>query len=352
MSSGGRRDDGSDGSDGSEGGDGESVVVEQLRRHGSHSSGFLVLNAETRHYSAASLDGFIAYRPAGRHHIVQLCGPFAATEDREPLLRSFLRWSRSEGRRVLAVQLQGADAHIYASHGFVVNQLGSSYSIDLSRFTLRGTPFFRLRNKISRARRLGVSVEEVTYADRHTPSLAAELDAIDAGWLRSKGRHVKELTFMVGERGGPGAALRRLFIARHNGEAVAYVTYSPCFGRRAGWLYDLTRRRADAPPGTIELIFSGTIERLSEEGCRWLHLGLTPLVGLAPEHELRRASSPTVRRIAELLAAHGSAVYPAHSQLAFKLKWAPHLIEPEYVGFPGRASLAAIWQLMRVTRAI
>jgi lysylphosphatidylglycerol synthetase-like protein (DUF2156 family) len=331
--------------------DREHAAAEVLRRHSEHSSGFLAMNNGTQHYTTAGLDGFVAYRPAGARHVVQLCGPFAAPADRERLLGCFVQWARSHRLRIVAVQLTAEEARMYARCGFVVNQLGSSYSIDLHAFTLRGTPFFKLRNKISRAGRLGVSVQEVSSAELQA-GVGAELDAIDANWLRGKGRHVKELVFMVGERGGMGAPLRRVFVARHEGKAVAYVTYSPCSGERAGWLYDLTRRRPDAPPGTIELIFSTAVEQLRQEQCRWLHLGLTPMVGLADEHELRDAYSPIVGRIMRLLAEHGSAIYPAHSQLAFKLKWAPQVIEPEYVAFQGGASLAAIWQLMRVTRAI
>jgi lysylphosphatidylglycerol synthetase-like protein (DUF2156 family) len=330
----------------------DGAALELLRRHGEHSSCFLAMNGQTRHYTAPELDGFIAYRPAGHRHLVQLCGPFAAADDRERLLGSFLRWARSRRRRVVAVQLTRAEAGVYARSGFVVNQLGCSYSIDLSRFTLRGTRFFKLRNKVSRARRLGVTVEELSPGDCSSARVRAELDAIDASWIRAKGRHVKELTFMIGERDGRGAALRRLFVARRRGAAIGYVTYSPCFGARPGWLYDLTRRSGDAPPGTIETIFSTAVERLCEEECRWLHLGLTPLVGLADEHELPGASSAVIRWTARLLAEHGSAIYPARSQLAFKLKWAPHVVEPEYIGFQGGASIAAIWPLMRVTRAI
>jgi lysylphosphatidylglycerol synthetase-like protein (DUF2156 family) len=330
----------------------DELAIELLRRHGEHSSCFLAMNADTRHYAHPGLDGLIAYRPAGRHHLVQLCGPVAAAADREQLVGSFLRWARARNRRVVAVQLTRDDARVYARHGFAVNQLGCSYSVELSRFTLRGTPFFKLRNKVSRARRLGVTVQEISHRDLREAAIRAELDGIDASWLHGKGRHVKELSFMVGERGGRGAPLRRVFVARRDGEAVGYVTYSPCFGRRPGWLYDLTRRRPDAPPGTVELIFSTAVEMLREEECRWLHLGLTPFAGLCDEHELPDASSSTVRCVARLLAEHGASVYPARSQLAFKLKWAPHLIEPEYVGFQGAPSIAAIWQLMRVTRAV
>lgn len=326
--------------------------LDALRRHGEHTSGFLTLNAAMRHHVAPGIDGFVAYRPAGRRHLLQLCGPVAAPEDRAPLLRDFLRFAAERGRRVTAVQLTRPDASLYVEHGFGVDQLGASYSIDLARFALRGTRFMRVRNKIKRASRSGVAIAEWTWEAQQAPAARAELAEIDRTWLRGKGAIAKELAFMVGERGGPAAHARRLFVASAGGRALAYATYSPCFGTRPGWLYDLTRRRPDAPTGTIELLFSTAIERLREEGCGWLHLGHTPMVQLEPCHRLPAGSSGLVSGTLRLLERHGDTIYPARSQEQFKLKWAPHAIEPEYIGFAPRVSVGALWQLLRTTRAI
>jgi lysylphosphatidylglycerol synthetase-like protein (DUF2156 family) len=330
------------------GGDDEPVALGILRRHADQSSAFLGLNRETRHYRDPAIDGLIAYRVAGRGHLFQLCGPIAAPEDRAALLRSFVAWAATEGRRVTTVQVDRADLDLYARAGFVVNQLGSSFAIDLESFTLAGTRFFKLRNKLKRAAKLGVTVRELP----RSAGKDAALDAVDAPWLRSKGRFVKELTFMVGERGGPGGPYRRTFVAEREGQVIAYATYSPCFGARPGWLYDLTRRQPDAPPGTVELIFVTALEALRDEQCRWLHLGLTPLVGLDPAHEPTGHSSPVVSKLVRFLAERGESVYPARAQEAFKRKWHPHVVEPEFVAFHGRPTFAAVWQLMRVTRAI
>lgn len=326
--------------------------LDVLRRHGDHSSGFLTLNAAMQRHVAPGVDGYVAYRPAGRRHLLQLCGPIAAPADRTPLLRSFLRWADAAGRRVTAVQLTRADAALYVQHDFRVDQLGASYSIDLERFTLRGTRFMRARNKIKRARRSGVAIAEWDRDEQQAPTGRAGLAAIDRAWLRGKGWHVKELAFMVGERGGPAARERRLFVAVRGGVPIAYATYSPCFGERPGWLYDLTRRHPDAPAGTIELLFSTALERLREEGCGWLHLGHTPMVQLDPRHRLPAGSSALVAGTLRLLERHGEAIYPAHSQEQFKLKWAPHAIEPEYIGFRPRVGPGALWGLLRMTRAI
>lgn len=329
--------------------DPNAIALDILGRHGEHSSAFLTYNQDTKSYRTA-VDGQIAYRPTGRRHIIQLCGPMAQHSDKRRLLTDFRGWAARQGRLITAVQLQREDALLYAQSGFVVNQLGTSYSIGLEGYTLRGTHFMKIRNKISRAKRQGVAVEELGPAELADARIQSELDEIDAHWLR--GKRADELAFMIGERGGRGQAHRRFFLARHDGHPVAYVTYSPCYGQRPGWLYDLTRRRPTAPTGTIELLFHTALSMLQSEGCAWLHLGMTPFVGLSDEHELAGRSSPIVRATVRQIASRGEFLYPAASQEAFKLKWKPQDTEPEYIAFDRRVTVGAIWQLLRLTRTI
>ncbi|HKG39400.1 MAG TPA: DUF2156 domain-containing protein [Conexibacter sp.] len=328
------------------------AALERLRRHGDHSSGILTLNAGMAHFTTPGVDGYVGYREAGRHHVLQLCGPVAPPADRSSLLAAFLDWAVASRRRVTAVQLTASDVALYVEQGFTVNQLGASYSIDLTNFTLAGTRFMKVRNKLQRARRAGVSIREWDVDEQREATGRRRLAEIDRSWLRAKGALAKELAFMVGERGGPADELRRLFVATVGERPIAYATYSPCYGARPGWLYDLTRRRPDAPTGTIELLFLTALERLRDEGCEWLHLGHTPMAQLDARHDPPSGSSRIFARLLGLIAKHGEAIYPARSQEQFKLKWAPHAIEPEYIGFAPRVSVGAIWQLLRLTRAI
>jgi lysylphosphatidylglycerol synthetase-like protein (DUF2156 family) len=317
-----------------------------LARHAENPSAFLALNDETCHFTVPGVDGVIAYQLAGRRTIAQLGGVFADPADQALLLAAFLDFAHVRRRKVVAVQLMRRDAELYATYGFTVNQLGADYARELSGFSLRGKKHMQLRNKVSRARRAGVSVVEADL-DR----LGPQLDEIDRLWLRSKGRHAKELRLMVGQRGGLAQPNRRLFAALdETGAVLGYVSFSPVYGTQSGWLHDLSRRRPDAPPGVLELIVVTAIEIFQAEQASHVHFGFTPFTSLSAEHEVEGASR-VAARILQFLAKHGSAVYPAASQLAYKEKWGLDLVQPEYIAFQGGISLRRIWSLLRVTNA-
>ena len=319
-----------------------------LERYADNPSAFLALNEGTLHFQAPGIDGLVAYRPAGRRTLVQLGGVFAAPQDRAALLAAFTAFAAQQRRRIVAVQLLREDAELYARNGFVVNQLGANYARSLPEFELKGKKHVSLRNKISRARRAGVTVAETPYS----PDLAQELEEVDAVWLRAKGKHVKEIQLMVGQVGGEAQAQRRLFVARDEaGRVLGYLSFAPVFGSRAGWLHDLSRRRPDAPPGVLELLVVTAVDAFRAEGAGFLHFGMTPFTGLDPAHEVEGAS-PMTSRIMRLLAEKGSFVYPAADQLAYKEKWALELVEPEYVAFHKRLSIGALVGLLRVTNSV
>ena len=188
-----------------------------VMRYADNPSAFLALNDGNRYFSGQDVAGVVAYRESGRH-LVQFGAPFGP--DPAALLRRFAEFARRRGRRVVAVQLQESDVDTYASAGFTVNQIGASYAVDLAEFTLRGSRFVRLRNKVSRATRSGVTVAEVPF-----PAWAEAVAELDGKWLRNKGRHARPLEFLVGQHGGAMQPHRRLFVATAAGTLVGYISY-------------------------------------------------------------------------------------------------------------------------------
>ncbi|MFE9449687.1 DUF2156 domain-containing protein [Streptomyces sp. NPDC006739] len=324
----------------------DNPVLDAVRTHttSENPSSFLALNSGNSTFTVPGVDGVVVYRRTGRH-AVQFGGPFAAEEGYDTLVEAFREYVRDEGLRLVGVQLQRADAERYAARGFTVNQVGASWARSLADFTLRGTKFMQLRNKISRAHRNGLRIEEVDAADWQ-----GAIATIDEAWLGSKGG-AQQLEFLVGQIGGEVQKHRRLFAGTIDGAPVAYISYSPVYGSRAGWMHDLSRRVPEGSPGLMEAINAHAIEVFREEGVEWLHFGFTPFTGLDASHELD-GHSPAFQWLMHALWAEGAALYPAQTQLSYKQKWAPDLLIPEYVAFDGpQASLPGFAHVFRACNA-
>jgi lysylphosphatidylglycerol synthetase-like protein (DUF2156 family) len=293
----------------------------------------------------------IAYRPCGGW-LFQLGSVFAPAAERARLLEAFRAFARREGKNVCALQLRPEDAELHRAAGFRVNQLGTSFTVDLSRFQTKGSRFMQLRNKVKRARREGIVVAELGVDRARSAAIDEQLERLTAEWLRSKGRFKKLLDFMVGEIGGAHDAERRTFVALEGDEVKAFITYVPAWGKLAGFMHDLSRRRPDAPPGVKELVNMTAIERMKSEGVPHLHFGLTPFVGCGGETDRLPGRSVAVSWLLAKLARHGSLVYPAQSQAAYKLKWDPTILVPEYFAFEGRFRLGCLFRLLLLTRSI
>jgi lysylphosphatidylglycerol synthetase-like protein (DUF2156 family) len=309
-------------------------------------SAFLAVSQGNSYFTVPGEPGVVVYRPAGRY-LVQFAAPFAPAGGYERLLDAFVEYAAQLGKTVVAVQLQGHDAPIYAAHGFTVNQIGSSYAVDLEEFTLAGTKYMQLRNKIAKALRSGVEIVEAPYEE-----WAEEIARIDELWLPLKGEGKKQLEYLVGQCGGEMQRHRRLFLAMREGKPIGYVLYSPVYGSRPGWMHDLSRRVPDSPPGVMEAANRRAVEAFTAEGTRWLHFGFTPFTTLRADWEVP-GRSPGFAWFMRFLWENGKDVYPAATQLDYKMKWGQSLIVPEYAAFHGpQASIDAFIHIFRAANGV
>jgi len=311
-----------------------------------HPSGYLALSARNRRFMIPGAPGFIAYRVRGRH-LVSLGGVHAPEEVRGVLLDGFLAEARRRLRRVLAVQVRADQVQLFRTRGFTVNPLGSTYAVRLQGFSFAGTRRMKLRQKIQRARRAGLRVVEVGQEVPADQGTFDRLARISTAWLQAKGK--KELDFMVGELGGPADPQRRIFITTDPaGREIGFITYVPVWGRRPGYLHDLTRRLRQAAPGAMELCNAQAMARFAGEGAEYLHFGFTPFA-------VGGAEGPAANRILawvlRMLWQHGERIYPARSQVQYKLKWAPEVVETEFIACRPLSVRAAL-DLLLLTRSL
>jgi lysylphosphatidylglycerol synthetase-like protein (DUF2156 family) len=308
-------------------------------------SAFLAVNEGNSYFQLPGTPGVIVYRPAGQYLVV-FGGPFAPLDARAAMLRAFIEFAAEQGREIVAVQLQAPDVPEYRAEKFMVNQIGASYAVSLDGFSLRGTYFMQLRNKIARSLKAGLAVSEATQSQWDDA-----MHKLDAVWLRDKGEDVRQMEYLVGQYGGPYQPLRRLFIGQLDGELAGYISYSPVYGSRPGWMHDLSRRIPSGPPGVMEAINKFAIERFIAEKVPWLHFGFTPFSSLSTEVQFP-GYSHAFAWFMEQLWQYGEQVYPAQTQLAYKQKWAPDVVLPEYVAFQHRASIPAFVHIFRACGAV
>ena len=311
-----------------------------------HPSGYFALSPRKDRFTVSEIPGLIAYKEYGKH-LVMMGGVHAPEPHRAQLLDSFLAEAGKRKRRVIVLQLNEEQIPLFASRGFTVNQFGSSFALRLSGFTFAGTKRMKLRHKIKRAHEAGLRVVEIGRELPDNESTYQQIYGISDNWLKEKGR--KELDFLIGEIGHSGQSQRRIFaVVDAQERMLGFITYVPVWGEHPGMLHDLTRRLPDAPPGIMEFCNAFAIRRFIEENVTYLHFGFTPFI---VDDRRRPGENRILATIVRLIGKYGSAIYPALDQVRYKQKWAPDIVEREYIAY-NRLSLRALIDVLRVTRIL
>lgn len=278
--------------------------------------------------------GFVAYR-RGRRADVILGDPVCPTPEAATLLRSFAERSRPRTVAAVAVTEVGAPSYLEAGYeGFVA---GAEAVVNLESFSLTNPRQKNVRRSARHAEKAGVAIEEIDADLLATNGFAEEFQRITSEWLRT--RRTGLFSFIVGLPFMQGWDLCWHFVARSGRGIEAFVIIYPIFPTRAAYL-DITRRRPDAPNGTMDLLLSTAFYRLRREGVSRVYLGMIPCA--STEDDDRGALGLLMR-----LAFSGmDALYPMQTEYFFKRKFATRW-EPRYAYFSPRLSLSGLHAIYR-----
>src|SRR5438552_3538128 len=128
-----------------------------VRRYGTNSTSYVLLEGPKRYFTSPQADGFIAYQiTAG----VPVIGgdPICAPNDAHALLKEFEK--AMNGRPVCAYQVTAELLGVFRRAGFEDIQIGNEAIFDLSCFTLAGGAMELVRAATNKARREGVVILE------------------------------------------------------------------------------------------------------------------------------------------------------------------------------------------------
>jgi phosphatidylglycerol lysyltransferase len=318
-----------------------------VRRYGTNSSSYVLLEGSKRYFTSRLVDGFIAYQVSAG--VVVIGGdPICAREKAELLLQEFSY--SMQGRRVCAYQVTPEMLSAFRGAGFRDIQIGNEAIFDLNQFTLSGGQMELVRAATNKARREGVVIFEHYPFALGAEEINRQLSEVSAEWLRSRGNH--EMGFLLGSPTFEQRSAKRYFVARSGsgkGRIEGFIVCEPIYGRN-GYYLDCTRRRADAVSGTMELLTTENFRLLRDEGYDLGSMGLAPLAQL-DDPDLRR--HPRLTKLMRFAYERVEGTYDFKHLYRYKAKYHPHAWERRYLCFnQPNLSLRMLYATVNVRNAI
>ena len=316
-----------------------------VRRYGTSSNSYVLLEGPKSYFTSPNVDGFLAYQISGGTALIA-GDPVCAPEQARRLVHDF---TVAMMRPVGAYQVSPQMLQAFRQEGFDDVQIGKEAVFDLRRFTLAGGDMELVRAATNKARREGVVVSEHHPFAKGADAINEELKEISNEWLKGKGS--QELGFVLGSLNLDQPSAKRYFIARSQngtGRIEGFIVCEPIYGRN-GYYLDLTRRRADAVRGTMELLTAEILRLLREEGCKMASMGLAPLA-LLDDPDL--VDHPLLTRLMRFVYQRVNVSYDFKLLYRYKAKYHPHAWEPRYFCFnQRRLSLGMLYAIVNVRNA-
>ncbi|HYK19625.1 MAG TPA: DUF2156 domain-containing protein [Pyrinomonadaceae bacterium] len=316
-----------------------------VRRYGTSSNSYVLLEGPKSYFTSPDVDGFLAYQISGGTALIAgdpVCPPGQARR----LIHDF---TVAMMRPVGAYQVSPQMLQAFRQEGFDDVQIGKEAVFDLHRFTLAGGEMELVRAATNKARREGVVASEHHPFARGAEAINEELKEISNEWLKGKGS--QELGFVLGSLNLDQPSAKRYFIARSQhgtGRIEGFIVCEPIYGRN-GYYLDVTRRRADAVRGTMELLTAEILRLLREEGCEMASMGLAPLA-LLDDPDL--VDHPLLTRLMRFVYQRVNVSYDFKLLYRYKAKYHPHAWEPRYFCFnQRRLSLGMLYAIVNVRNA-
>jgi len=322
-----------------------------IREHGDSSVSWFALADDTDYFFSRNGRAVIPYRFES-DVLLAIGDPVGPADELPALLREFETHCRTHDWRFAFFQARPEYLQVYRDMGWRVMHIGEDPVLAAGSFSLEGAAIGQVRRQIRKAEQGGITVRHF-FPDRDPfdPARAPagwveQMRAVSHEW--AKGRHGGERGFCMG-RFDIGH-LRDVWLSVAWNEPAqrieAFVTWVPIPARR-GWALDLTRRRRDAPLGTMELLVVRSVEAARERGDAVVSLSLSalakvdetdgePAPGPAPEPE-----GDELDRARAFLMQHLARFYDFKGLFQWKKKFDP-VFEDRFLVYPAPMALPRV----------
>ena len=247
------------------------------------------------------------------HLLIALFDPVAGRA--EASLQALHRVARAEARLPVLYKCSARTAACARKYGLRPLLIAQEAWLDPRSFRLNASSRASLRRKLRRAEAAGVRISGPTSAQT-CPWQA--LDNIAATWASANGG---ERGFSMGRYARSYLEQQRLYIAWHDGQPIAFVSFHHSAQE---WALDLMRHGSNLPDGTMQLLIQTAISDAARQGLPRLSLAAVPSLAPHSNRALRLTHA---------------ALDDCAGLFRFKSSFAPQW-QPLYMLAPNRATLA------------
>jgi len=297
------------------------ALRQHVLRYGHNATAYQTLNAGFEHaWMGGAVVGYVRARswPGGPVVWVAAGAPIGPTDELAAAVTGFDELAKEAGGRAVWFGVEPGETHLFSSHtGLVV---GSHPVWDPRDWPEVVRQHASVRAQIQRAVNKGIEVREMSAT---AASSNPELHRCLNEWMASRG--LPALRFLTDPFVLDSLGDRRVFVARRDGEILAYALLAPVHARD-GWMIEWIIQGRHAPNGTASCLLNAAFRTIASEGSTWATLGLAALSSTAPASST--APPLVVRALLSWTRAHARRFYNFEGLERFKAKFRPESWEP------------------------
>jgi phosphatidylglycerol lysyltransferase len=300
-----------------------SRATELVERYGKDSLAYLTLEQDKEYFFESNTEGFIAYKVIDN---IAVCmgNPIYQEGTLEVLYKQFIHFCKNKRYKVCFCSISKEFSMFLNDNGFSVSKYGEEALIDLSVYELKGSSTSKLRQKLRRAEKFGITVIEYVPKKYRDYNLEEKIIHISEQWLANKNG---KMGFSLGDLNLDKPLGRRYFVAIDQMKNLhAILMFSP-FDYGQGYFLDVMRRSFDAVPGVMEKSIIDAVMKMKDEGTKIVSLGLAPLAGI----EIEGVEYTSLEKGMHFMYKNFSQGYDFKKLHDYKKKFAPTLWNSRYI---------------------
>ena len=252
-------------------------ALQLLEKYGRSADDYFKVYPDKAYFFSEDTEGFIAYKTA-QGFAIALGEPVCAhkEEDIITILKEFEAFCLINGLKTAYYKIGEAGLPLFQKLGKKAMPLGEEAIVDLSTFTLEGKDRKSMRNALNALSKKGFRT--IYHPAPIKDGLLQKLKHVSDDWLESMNR--KEILFSSGMFNWDELKQQGIITVENDDEkVVGFLNIIPDYARNEG-SYDLIRKPADAPSGTMDALIIALIDVLKLEGKTSLNMGLAAMAGI------------------------------------------------------------------------